>query len=117
MSTAVKNEYAVDHTDGLPGLPSWQTFKDKILPKGSKDRFEWMRDEHAAHIKSLHEQYGKQIKEKEETIALAYSLFKFTRVCVISVHDRGRARTAERMEEWLVNASTVILTYRAVMGC
>jgi len=69
MSTAVKNEYAVDHTDGLPGLPSWQTFKDKILPKGSKDRFEWMRDEHAAHIKSLHEQYGKQIKEKEETIA------------------------------------------------
>jgi len=67
MSTEVKNEYAVDHTARLP--TSFRELRDKVLPKGSKDRFERMRDEHAAHIKSLHEQYGKQIKEKEETIA------------------------------------------------
>ena len=71
MSTAVKNEYAVDHTDGLhTDLPrSFREFREKYLPKGSKDRFERMADEHAAHIKFLHEQYGEQIKEKEKTIA------------------------------------------------
>ena len=67
MSTEVKNEYAVDHTARLP--TSFRELRDKVLPKGSKDRFERMRDEHAAHIKSLHEQYGTQIKEKEKTIA------------------------------------------------
>ena len=64
MSTAVKNEYAVDHTD----VSSFKEFKDKYLPKNATDRFEWMREQHAAAIQELNEKHANEIKREEATI-------------------------------------------------
>ena len=64
MSTVVTNEYAVDHTD----VSSFKEFRNRFIPMNATDRFEWMREEHAAAIKDLNEKHANEIKREEAKI-------------------------------------------------
>ena len=67
MSTALKNEYAVDHTE-LPSFPSLQKLKNKFRPKSDKGRFDAMREEFEADKQQIMKQYGELILRKDKTI-------------------------------------------------
>ena len=67
MSTAVKNEYAVDHTE-MPSLPSFKKIKNKFLPNSDNGRFDAIREECEAAKQEIMKKYGKLILEKDEEL-------------------------------------------------